>query len=293
MHWPRNAVRAAWKDRTPAARLNIVAAPFLLVTGAVLQKAIDIGLKGLDIRWTIVGLLALAMVLVAVVAIAVFDSQEQAVRDKAEEANAVFDKIDGLARRLGVTAEIVPEDENGATYVRSTELIKDASESLLFVDIWAPPDGRPYQEPGSRRDAARRAYYETIVEWLEGRLKKYGGPCYRRIIQLDDSATEETLRSNATTWQHISDCIKLGNGRPGTTAIQRARKRFWSNIAIIDDRHVVHTLLLVRDDGAPERHAAIIYRDLPEEIVRMYREVVERLEPSPMGGLRVESAQGA
>jgi hypothetical protein len=275
----------AWRDGRLAKRLEILTAPLIFVAGAVLSTFIDGGLKDADASWVVVAWLGGAMILVAIILVSRFHSQELAAGEYRKQAAGVHDEIEKLAQRLEVTVELIPE-ESGETYDATTKLIKSAKKSLLFVDIWVPT--RSYQEPGSTKNEARDAYYAAIVAWLKNRLESgLGGPCYRRIIQLDPDATVETLASDPTTRKHLSDCFRLTSEQPGAAGaaeIQRAKKRFWSNIAIIDRRYVVHTLLVVKD-GRPARHAAMIYHDPQGKIVPRYEQLVARLEASAIENL--------
>jgi len=279
----RARTEPGWTDGKFAKRLKFLTAPLIFLAGVTLQVFLDDGLKAQDGNWVIVAWLGGAMLLLAIVLVSRFHLQELTALDDRKRAEKVFDEIEMLKQRLEVTAVLVPE-ESGETYHATTKLIESARESLLFVDIWVPMGGS-YQEPGSDRDKARDAYYAAIVDWLQKQLRSGpAGPCYRRIIQLDSDATVDTLASDPTTRKHLSDCVQLTSQRPGTAEIQRARKRFWSNIVIIDRKHVVHTLLVVKD-GRPARHAAMIYDDPQGKIVPQYEKLINLLEASAIENL--------
>jgi hypothetical protein len=278
----RGWFKKTWKAGSVAKSVKLFTAPFIFVAGAVLSHFIDVGLGDLDAAWIVVGALALSLMALTIVLVSWFAAHEQMAGEQRKHEKRVFDEIKGLAERLDVSAKLIPEHD-GETYTATTELIRKASKSLVFVDIWVATDpAKPYLQQGTRQAEARSEYYEAIVTWLGQHLANNAdGPCYRRIIQLDRDVTADTLESDATTFEHVRACAALEHQNPGAAVIQRADKQFWSNVVIIDDRYVVHTLLVTKE-GRPHRHAAMLYDDPQEKIVPSYKKLVERLKPSSL-----------
>src|SRR4051794_36325639 len=158
-------LKKRWKDGKLPRSVELLIAPFIFVAGAVLSHFIDVGLGDVDAAWIIVGSLALSLIAVTIVLVGRFTANDLAARAQRDHDERVFAEIKHLADRLDVSAQLIPEIK-GETYTATTKLIRKASKSLVFVDIWVPAGpSKPYQQGGSPQAVARDKYYDAIVTW--------------------------------------------------------------------------------------------------------------------------------
>jgi hypothetical protein len=275
----RARFKRTWEDGNLSIWVRRSTAPFFFLAGAVLSHFLGGGLEQLPAEWVVVAVLALAIVVMAITIVSRFGSQDLLVRQQRAHAVQVFTRIKELSDRLPVTASLIQE-RDGKTYTETSALIRKAQRSLVFVDIWEKTDSahpNPYHARDSPEYKARAAYYAAIVTRLDAGIDI----SYKRIIQLDPNDGLEDLASDEITFGHIGECARIMQRSSGVAELLRADKSFWSNIAIIDGRHVVHTLLVVKD-GRPRRHAAIVYDDPAGTIVNMYNQLVAALAPRPL-----------
>jgi predicted PurR-regulated permease PerM len=113
---------------------------------------------------------ALALIVLAIVN-SVFFQEAQ------ESQQKISQQLERLSRQFGLKVEFVEDTEQdpGLSYERTTELIRNAQNSLVFVDYWIQTTDYLLQNTGSSYDR-RQAYYTAIIEQI--RRHRYQLGCH-------------------------------------------------------------------------------------------------------------------
>ncbi len=198
--------------------------------------------------------------------------------------DAILRVLDSLKSRFMLEVELIPDRDRA--YERAKELVEEAQESLIFLDYWVETESYS-------TSPARRNYYETIVkrieEHIDSRRRSHGGRqfLHRRIIQLPDEWDPASLARDKVYASYLRRCGELQRRNERITSVQRATPFMHTHFAIIDDTHIVQSLLTLDEaKGRLQRYGAIIYHDdQRKQLIGYYKDIIQHL---PRGHERLD-----
>lgn len=177
---------------------------------------------------------------------------------------SILNEVRRLADQYGLLVEFIEEssDDEGITYERTTTLIEEAYESLVFLDAWVQTT--QYHLGSSRANARRQAYYNAIINQIE-KHKQTRNHFHRRVIQMTGDwkdVNHFVLIAGSVFSDYIRRAYKLQKAFPGSSYIRIANLFIHASFVIIDQMYVVWPILTYTPNGEGlKRHGAFIFTD--------------------------------
>lgn len=305
--WQR--VKTAFANWLETGRLSvgwqIAIGIFLFLAGAVGQHFLQVGLGKLSRSvyanvWILILLLTVAVVALTITAAVLLsglkviidrfkkdhkDATDTAKTNQETILNAVSDhhavilqEFESLASRFMLEAEFIAGAERA--YERTKQLVEKANKSLVFLDWWVTGT------TNTSADRARVEYYQAITKRLEEYINDHsdgshnGDLFHERIIQIPEGEDPTCLAKDTVFADYLRKCGELQRGNESITSVSKATPLIQTHLVIIDDTHIVQTLLTSNEEeGSLQRYGVIVYHDNQrKELVNRYKTIIKRLK---------------
>jgi hypothetical protein len=194
---------------------------------------------------------------------------------------SILDELKRLADQFGLVVDFIEEspDDEGITYERTTKLIEEAEDSLIFLDAWVQTTHYHLESP--RAAARRQAYYDAIINQIE-KHKQTRNHFHKRIIQMTGGWTDTNhfvLIAGSVFSNYIRKAYKLQKDFPGSSTIRIANLFIHASFVIIDRFYVVWPILTYTPGGEGlKRHGAIIFNDPRQVLVQHLMGIFEMID---------------
>lgn len=188
-----------------------------------------------------------------------------------------------LAVRSGLAVEYVDDAGVGSSYTRAAEVIRNASESLTFVDLWEPFEGYQSEETTSDADdtrPAREDYYAAIEQALE-RHKNGDRPFHRRVIQVPLELVGERIpfEVDPPFEEYLCRISQMQESYPLACRLRVAPALIRTHFIIVDQRVIIMPILS-HDVATQEqrRYGALFFEDTSSSLYGALRHMYQVID---------------
>lgn len=187
-----------------------------------------------------------------------------------------------LAVSSGLAVDYVDDAGVGASYRRAAELIRNASDSITFVDLFEVVENYQAADPASGDETrpAREDYYRAI---REATLAHTGSqsPFHRRVIQVPELVGREPIPFS--TDPLFRDYLVFATAHqalhPVSCRIRMAPALIQMHFIIIDRRYLIIPILSYqRERRRLRRHGALFFEDRTGALYSCMRSLYQVIE---------------
>jgi len=185
------------------------------------------------------------------------------------------------AEDLRLKVEYVEDGLDGASYLRSIELVKKAEKSLTFISYWEPflnylAGTTSVIKGKSKVINARRMFYDAVKKQIY-RHRNSKERFHRRIIQVPEEfrSKYEDVPFDMDTifFDYLTHAASVHELNPRSCILKIAIARINTHFTIIDDRYIIMPFLTHSKDKRQARHGALIFDDNEGDLVKALIEI--------------------
>ncbi|WP_436771668.1 hypothetical protein [Yinghuangia sp. YIM S09857] len=187
-----------------------------------------------------------------------------------------------LAISSGLAVDYVDDAGIGASYRRAAELIRNANDSITFVDLFEVVENYQAGDPASGDETrpAREDYYRAIREATVAHTDNRS-PFHRRVIQVPEPLGREPIPFSADPQFH--DYLAFATAHqalhPVSCRIRMAPALIQMHFIIIDRRYLIIPILSYqRERRRLRRHGALFFDDRTGALYSCMRNLYQVIE---------------
>ena len=201
-----------------------------------------------------------------------------------EQSDRTQELLTTLRDSLGLSVTFLEDGASGASYRRAAELIRDAQESVTFVDYWEPYQDYQSEATGVPDQVAdaRDEYYSAIELAVKARANS-DLLFHRRVVQVPPDRINQAIpfEVDPPFQDYLRTVARMQQQSPRSCRLRIAPAQIRFHFIMIDQRYII--LPILRTNLTTQRQGrlgALVFDDRTGALAHGLRNMYQDLESS-------------